>query len=33
MAKGTRIFEVVEAMVTLREDIGFDNPVSALINP
>jgi len=32
MTKGTRISELVEAMVTLREDNAFDNLVSAIIN-
>jgi hypothetical protein len=32
MANGTRISELVEAMVTLREDSAFDNPYRAIIN-
>jgi hypothetical protein len=32
MSKGTRIFKLVEAIVKLREDNAFDNPIRALIN-
>lgn len=32
MTKGTQIFELVEAIVMLREDSAFDNSIRALIN-
>jgi hypothetical protein len=32
MAEGTRLSELVDAMVTLREDNAFDDPLGALMN-
>jgi uncharacterized protein YxjI len=32
MAKGTRLSELVDAMLTLKEDNAFDDPLGALMN-